>query len=91
VLILQEKSNTINKSAFLCHPARVWGAPSHCQLACVQELQMDFNMSLREKNTIMVINLQESYNELETLHKCFLDYLPLGITYAMISSMTVDN
>lgn len=44
-----------------------------------------------KKNTIMVINLQESYNELETLHKCFLDYLSLGITYAMISSMTVNN
>jgi hypothetical protein len=49
MLILQEKSNATNKSAFLCHPACVWGAPSHCQLACVQELQMDFNMSLREK------------------------------------------
>lgn len=43
------------------------------------------------KNTIMVINLQESYNELKPLHKCFLDYLSLGITYAMISSMTGDN
>lgn len=44
-----------------------------------------------KKNTIMVINLQESYHELKTLYKCFLDYLSLGITYAMISSMTVDN
>lgn len=84
-------SKAPNKSASLCHPARVWSTPSRCWLACIQELQMDFNMSLWGKNTIMVINLQESYNELKTLHKCFLDYLSLGITYAMISSMTADN
>lgn len=44
--ILCKESNAPNKSASLAHPARVWSIPSRCWLAYVQELQMDFNMSL---------------------------------------------
>lgn len=87
---LQEK-NANSKSAFVCHPACIWGPSSCCQLDCVQELQIDFNVSLWKKNMIMVVNLLESYNEFKTQHECFLDYVSLGITYTLISSMTVDN
>ena len=31
---------------FFCHPAGIWDPSCCCRLACTQEIQMHFNMSL---------------------------------------------
>lgn len=92
MLILCEKSNAPDESAS-CGIQHVSGAllPAVDWPAFKNYKWILIRACGEKKNTIMVINLQESYHELKTLYKCFLDYLSLGITYAMISSMTVDN
>lgn len=49
IFMLITGKNANSKSTSYCHSAFIWDPPFCCHLACAQEIQMNFNMSLRKR------------------------------------------